>query len=77
VGRGAVSAAVLAIDGGNSKTDLALVAADGSLLACERGPGMPAKLSQVNVDLIADLLTAAAAAAGIGRRSGLRPGLAE
>jgi len=32
---------VLAIDGGNSKTDLALVAADGSLLATARGPGMP------------------------------------
>ncbi|MBO0814872.1 MAG: hypothetical protein J2P30_06945, partial [Actinobacteria bacterium] len=31
---------VLAIDGGNSKTDLALVAADGSLLATARGPGM-------------------------------------
>jgi N-acetylglucosamine kinase-like BadF-type ATPase len=33
--------AVLAIDGGNSKTDVALVAADGSLLATARGPGMP------------------------------------
>ena len=32
---------VLAIDGGNSKTDVALVAADGSLLATARGPGMP------------------------------------
>ena len=31
-------AAVLAVDGGNSKTDLALVAADGSLLALVRGP---------------------------------------
>jgi N-acetylglucosamine kinase-like BadF-type ATPase len=31
--------AVLAIDGGNSKTDLALVAADGTLLASLRGPG--------------------------------------
>jgi N-acetylglucosamine kinase-like BadF-type ATPase len=31
-------AAVLAIDGGNSKTDLALVRADGSLLALVRGP---------------------------------------
>jgi len=30
---------VLAIDGGNSKTDLALVAADGTLLAALRGPG--------------------------------------
>jgi N-acetylglucosamine kinase-like BadF-type ATPase len=32
-------AAVLAIDGGNSKTDVALVAADGTLLALARGPG--------------------------------------
>jgi len=32
--------AVLAIDGGNSKTDLALVAEDGELLATVRGPGM-------------------------------------
>jgi N-acetylglucosamine kinase-like BadF-type ATPase len=31
--------AVLAIDGGNSKTDVALVAADGTLLASVRGPG--------------------------------------
>ena len=32
-------AAVLAIDGGNSKTDVALVAADGTVLAALRGPG--------------------------------------
>jgi N-acetylglucosamine kinase-like BadF-type ATPase len=32
-------AAVLAIDGGNSKTDLALVGWDGTLLAAVRGPG--------------------------------------
>jgi N-acetylglucosamine kinase-like BadF-type ATPase len=32
-------AAVLAIDGGNSKTDLALVAPDGTVLAALRGPG--------------------------------------
>jgi N-acetylglucosamine kinase-like BadF-type ATPase len=30
--------AVLAVDGGNSKTDLALVGTDGALLACVRGP---------------------------------------
>jgi N-acetylglucosamine kinase-like BadF-type ATPase len=33
------TAAVLAIDGGNSKTDVALVALDGSVLASMRGPG--------------------------------------
>jgi N-acetylglucosamine kinase-like BadF-type ATPase len=32
--------AVLAVDGGNSKTDVVLVAADGSLLATARGAGM-------------------------------------
>jgi len=31
--------AVLAVDGGNSKTDLALVASDGTLVAAARGPG--------------------------------------
>jgi N-acetylglucosamine kinase-like BadF-type ATPase len=34
-----VTAAVLAIDGGGSKTEVALVAADGSLLAAARGSG--------------------------------------
>jgi N-acetylglucosamine kinase-like BadF-type ATPase len=33
-------AAVLAVDGGNSKTDLALVAPDGTLLASVRGPSI-------------------------------------
>jgi N-acetylglucosamine kinase-like BadF-type ATPase len=33
-----VTAAVLAVDGGNSKADVALVAADGTLLAAVRGP---------------------------------------
>jgi N-acetylglucosamine kinase-like BadF-type ATPase len=33
-----VTVAVLAVDGGNSKADVALVAADGSLLAAVRGP---------------------------------------
>ncbi|MDQ1625071.1 MAG: hypothetical protein QOJ49_569, partial [Actinomycetota bacterium] len=36
---GPVTAAVLAIDGGNSKTDVALVAADGRLLGYSHGPG--------------------------------------
>ena len=34
-----MSAVLLAVDGGNAKTDLALVGADGSLLALVRGPG--------------------------------------
>ena len=32
-------AAVLAIDGGNSKTDVALIGWDGTVLAAVRGPG--------------------------------------
>jgi N-acetylglucosamine kinase-like BadF-type ATPase len=36
--RGRSAAAVLAVDGGNSKTDVALLAADGRLLAAVRGP---------------------------------------
>ena len=40
-----MSVAVLAVDGGNSKTDLALVDADGSVLALVRGPlGSPQHL---------------------------------
>ena len=35
--------AVLAVDGGNSKTDVALVAADGSLLGTAREPALPAR----------------------------------
>lgn len=55
--------AVVAVDGGNSKTDLALIAADGTLLACARGPGMPSRLSEENVKIIADLLRSAVSAA--------------
>ena len=47
--------AVLAIDGGNSKTDLALVAADGSLLAAYRGPGSAAPDADSLAPLIAEL----------------------
>ena len=44
----ALKPAVLAIDGGNSKTDVALVASDGALLAAARGPGINAH--EVGVD---------------------------
>jgi N-acetylglucosamine kinase-like BadF-type ATPase len=55
--------AVLAIDGGNSKTDVALVAGDGTLLASARGPGINAH--DVGVDqtvLILDAVVKQAAA---------------
>lgn len=66
--------AVVAVDGGNSKTDLALVAADGTLLASVRGPGMPSRLSEGNVRLIADLLRSAVDAAS-GAKGGGEPTL--
>lgn len=60
-------AAVLAIDGGNSKTDLALVGADGRLLGTARGPGVPPP--DVGMDkalaVVGDLVTAAAREAGL------------
>ena len=59
----ALKPAVLAIDGGNSKTDVALVAGDGTLLASARGPGINAH--DVGVDqtvLILDAVVKQAAA---------------
>jgi N-acetylglucosamine kinase-like BadF-type ATPase len=59
--------AVLAIDGGNSKTDAALVAADGTLLAAVRGPGTAGA---------ADLDATLAVLADLARRAQLQAGLA-
>jgi N-acetylglucosamine kinase-like BadF-type ATPase len=53
--------AVLAVDGGNSKTDLALVAADGTLLGSSRGPGVTGTM--LLADTIGVLGTAARLAA--------------
>lgn len=58
-------AAVVAVDGGNSKTDLALVAADGTLLALVRGPGMPIRLSDQTVQVIGELVGSAVKTAGL------------
>jgi N-acetylglucosamine kinase-like BadF-type ATPase len=59
-----VPAAVLAIDGGNSKTDVALVADDGTLLATARGPGINAHVAGVDQTvLILDTVVKQAAAA--------------
>jgi len=51
--------AALAIDGGNSKTDVALVAQDGALLALVRGPGMPVRLGQETIQVIDELIRSA------------------
>ena len=61
-------AAVLAIDGGNSKTDVALVAADGTLLASGRGPGSPEFPTPETIAAIGATIAAAA------REAGLPPG---
>jgi N-acetylglucosamine kinase-like BadF-type ATPase len=54
---------VLAIDGGNSKTDVALVAGDGTLLASARGPGINAHETGVDQTvLILDAVVKQAAA---------------
>ncbi|MGP4015948.1 N-acetylglucosamine kinase [Saccharopolyspora sp. 5N708] len=59
--------AVLAIDGGNSKTDVLLVAADGSVLASVRGPGASPQHVGVRrcLDALAELADRAAAQAGL------------
>jgi N-acetylglucosamine kinase-like BadF-type ATPase len=60
--------AVLAIDGGNSKTDIALVAADGTLLAGGRGPGVR---TFPTPEILAEIGAVIAAAA---QEAGLPPG---
>jgi N-acetylglucosamine kinase-like BadF-type ATPase len=61
---------VLAIDGGNSKTDVVLVTATGQLLAHVRGPGSSTHHLGLDaaVDLVDDLVQKAAAQAGAGTR---------
>jgi N-acetylglucosamine kinase-like BadF-type ATPase len=59
----ALRPAVLAIDGGNSKTDVALVAEDGTLLASARGPGINAHATGIDqTALILDAVVKQAAA---------------
>ena len=60
-------AAVLAIDGGNSKTDVALIGWDGSVLAALRGPGASHEDYGIDGALsrLADLIAAVAEKAGI------------
>jgi len=61
---------VLAVDGGNSKTDLALVAADGGLLALARGPNSsPHHLGlDGSLDVLTRLLDEARRDAGLDSR---------
>ncbi|GGT09053.1 N-acetylglucosamine kinase [Streptomyces chromofuscus] len=58
---------VLAVDAGNSKTDVAVVAADGSVLAAARGGGFrpPAVGVEAATDVLAEAVERAFAAAGV------------
>jgi N-acetylglucosamine kinase-like BadF-type ATPase len=64
---GDVTAAVLAIDGGNSKTDVCLISTDGRLLGYARGPGSNHQVVGVDAafEVLASLLDEAATEAGI------------
>jgi N-acetylglucosamine kinase-like BadF-type ATPase len=68
-----MSALVLAVDGGNSKTDVALIDDDGRALAFVRGPGSsPHALGiQGCAALLDDLVAEAAAQAGLGGARGV------
>lgn len=63
-------AAVLAIDGGNSKTDVALVAGDGTVLAALRGPGASHQDHGIDeaVRILDRLVRSVAAEAGVESR---------
>ena len=65
--------AVLAVDGGNSKTDLALVAGDGTPLATARGPGMASETTLAEtLALLAGLIEQAQHEAGLAGRPAAR-----
>ncbi|MCD7439989.1 ATPase [Streptomyces lincolnensis] len=63
----ALTASVLAVDAGNSKTDVAVVAADGTVLATARGGGFrpPAVGVEAAMDKVAEAVARAFAAAGV------------
>ncbi|MGV9884260.1 N-acetylglucosamine kinase [Streptomyces sp. NPDC003006] len=64
-----VGTSVLAIDAGNSKTDVAVVAADGRVVGAARGGGFqpPQVGVEPAVDVLADAVTRALAEAGVDR----------
>jgi len=66
--------AVLAIDGGNSKTDVALVAEDGTLLASARGPGINAHITGIDQTMLVLDAVVKQAAAQVERRPGTPSG---
>jgi N-acetylglucosamine kinase-like BadF-type ATPase len=70
---GRVTAAVLGIDGGNSKTDVCLLSVDGLLLGYARGPGSNHQIvgPDAAFDVLDRLVREAAAQAGIADNSTL------
>jgi N-acetylglucosamine kinase-like BadF-type ATPase len=68
-----VTAAVLAVDAGNSKTDVAVVAEDGEVLGSARGPGFHPHLvrAEAAVGQLHLLVERAATAAGIDQPTGM------
>jgi N-acetylglucosamine kinase-like BadF-type ATPase len=66
-----VTAGVLAIDGGNSKTDVCLISPDGRLLGYARGPGSNHQNIGMDgaFDVLSTLVSEAAKEAGIGTDS--------
>jgi N-acetylglucosamine kinase-like BadF-type ATPase len=68
-----VTAAVLAVDAGNSKTDVAVVADDGEVLGSARGPGFHPHLvrAETAVGELHSLVERAATAAGIHEPTGM------
>jgi N-acetylglucosamine kinase-like BadF-type ATPase len=68
-----MTAAVLAIDAGNSKTDVAIVAADGEVLGSARGPGFKPHIvgAESAVAGLHPLVERAATAAGLGEATGV------
>lgn len=65
---------MLAIDGGNSKTDVALVAEDGTLLASARGPGINAHITGIDQTMLVLDAVVKQAAAQVERRPGTPSG---
>ena len=68
-----VRAAVLAVDAGNSKTDVAVVADDGEVLGSARGPGFLPHIvrAETAVGMLHVLVERAAADAGLGEPTGI------
>ncbi|MFD3700747.1 N-acetylglucosamine kinase [Streptomyces sp. NPDC058646] len=75
VSRAAGTPAVLAVDAGNSKTDVALVAADGTVLGTGRSGGFqpPRTGIEAALDVVGEAVAEALEAAGLPGPGGARP----